>query len=266
MPIKYQMLGGSDRLQNLLVTAPPNARVTVSNDQYEKTITTNESGQALFKNLRFGTYNLVVLFSGSTHLSKNVVITDHINESFENLKMIKDVNLRDRLKFSSGKTYVIMNRNLNYHESNTVTLITEFVTEKSEWGSTAGGDAFKTKNQNYYSELEYYEKEKIIYHDYGIGKGYFWTPSLTELELSGSGSKLEGSPIGFVSNGDRKKGDHYWTRTKNDQTMQYHINKDGSRAITSSTNSSIGVVSLCDIKGDTWVQKGQDGYWFIIGQ
>lgn len=216
-------------------------------------------------------------------------------------KDIVNLPLGAKLKFSSGKKFVVQAKNVAGHEANCVTLVGEFVTENHKWNNTHNQYNYcsihKTILPRYYNELNQIEKNEIIYRTFNSGtnsqghttpgwrfqevQSYFWIPSGAELGLSTG----KGANIGFSDHASRKKTlengspsgyyttsgytEEEWDVSQNDYYV-YVINSSGAeekRAVYSwekLTNFTTGILPCCDIKGTTKCKKGSDGYWRIV--
>lgn len=123
------------------------------------------------------------------------VISEHI------IKRVSDIPINEKLKFSSGKTFVLQAKNVKGHELNSVTLCSEYIIEEVEWGDGfpyAENNIHKTIMPKYYNELSELEKNAIIRRrfptfsktiidggNHSVGSGeiqsYFYAPDLGEL-------------------------------------------------------------------------------------
>ena len=134
------------------------------------------------------------------------------------------IPLRDKIIFSSGKTFIVQAKSVAGHEADSVTLVSEFVVETHDWNDGSAKypecEIHKSIMPKYYNKLNQIEKNAIIKRsfncehetkdDAGGGRNkviyinassYFWAPSGKELGLSTG----KGANLGFTDNASRKK-------------------------------------------------------------
>ena len=299
MPIKYQMLGGGGG-QTLMITTNPNVQVKLSNEKYSKTITTNAHGQAEFKNLKAGRYTCVVQVTSSKALTQNIFVSEFQNENLGILSKAKDIPLREKIKLSNGMEFTIMGKNVKYHQTNSVTLICNVGIDACTSNQYAyGATNMPGLSTEYYNALQQYEKTQIILHSfyfehyknssyqnpvpgYEQTTGYFYAPSYNEMFGTRDNGKEEGVPLGFENAKDKIKHDRYGDAcayATRDATYRDRDNIYGYYWLVTPSGTSAESYNLhkhgvdkclflpcCDIKGDTWLTKKDDGYWHIDRQ
>lgn len=169
MPIKYQALGNSGT--DLILKAVPNVSVTLSKENYTNTITANENGQALFKNLSNGTYTATAQGSDGTQYQKEILINNVQEESFVVTK-VKYLPLKSKIKFSSGETFVLQTKNAETHPANSATLLSEYLVEDFTWEIKSYGNNAYYQNEEwkalfnkYFDALNSYERKSILTFD-----------------------------------------------------------------------------------------------------
>lgn len=199
-------------------------------------------------------------------------------------KKLSELSTREKIKFSNGQKYILMNKNLQGHEANSVTLSSEYIIEDAPINGFYLNSVVHTEIMpRYYNELNAIEKNALINRSFTTyngetstmvtAKSYFWIP--TVYEYCGNGSfedtiTQSGVPIGFESDQDRVK------TYENKTAGQYHTRSSrylgdwnflyiAQIGIYSNMPSQLtaGLVPACDVKGDTLVKKDTDGYWVI---
>lgn len=279
------MLGGGGGI-DLLLKVAPNISVTLSKEGYTQTLTTDESGQALFKNLKAGTY-IVKFRSESTELQNEVVVLDKQEETF-GVKQVKNLPLGAKLKFSSGKTFTLLKKNAKGHPSNSATFWSEYIIQMHRFDGVQYFDSYvhSTIMPSYYNELNEQEKLAVVeqeriavtYTESGTGtskKGRTNFYLLTVRELGHSDKyPTEYENLGFGSNVTRIKkttaelardyctSDVYQTRSGNSYYGRF-IQEDGSFS-SGNDVSGRGIVPACDLKSDTYVILDADGYYKVL--
>lgn len=108
MPIKFQCLGGGGVVFDLTISTEPNATVTLKGEKYSKTITTDKSGTALFKNLAEGVYQATSKNSAQTSPSKEIIISKELSEFVPIPVKFSTLPVGSKLKFSGGLKGVLM--------------------------------------------------------------------------------------------------------------------------------------------------------------
>lgn len=220
------------------------------------------------------------------------------------IEQIKNLPLGSKIKFRSGKSFIlqaknVFNHNLPNYTGDTVTLVSEFITDKSSTRSYlyTASEAYRTILPKYYEELTDAEKRAVIkrkylyYWTYQHGDGgrwyddeydwaesYFWLLGETELGRDPSYITPGDSNLGFTNDASRIKkyengaAGEYWVRYGFDSLYQ---GNDSSALITKSgaldskwvenNGYTAGVVAGCDVKGDAYV-KLKRGYWYFTGR
>lgn len=220
------------------------------------------------------------------------------------IEKIKNLPLGSKIKFSSGKTFVLQAKNAKMHHhpsytGDTVTLVSEFIIENSSTHSYLyeASEAYRTFLPKYYEELTDAEKKVLImrkymyYWTYQHGDGgrwyddeedwaesYFWLLGATELGLNPSYTTHYDQNLGFTDDASRiKKYENgstgeYWYRYGFDSMYQ---GNDSFAFITKTGGSdskhvetygyTAGIVAGCDVKGDAYV-KLKRGYWYFMNK
>lgn len=303
MPIKYQMLGGGGgKRTDVVIKTLPNATVTLSSTEYTKTLQADGSGNVIFKGLKSGIYTAVSMSSNGTTYQKNISVLDQQEESLLERKMIKDLPIGSKIKFSSGKKFFLTGKSIKSknnisegnHEPNSATFMAEYVYGKSTWRPNVqyrDTEMCKTIMPSFYNELSQKEKDAMIEREFrtwnqGINgeiytlKSYFWIPSATELDYDVSieyprydeeGAFIfETNPPTYKITQEDGGISDFFTRTfylgGTTHKEKIVINKGATHNISQYDNKlplTIGIVPICDLSGFTWVNKDNDGYWII---
>ena len=265
MPITYQRLGNSGGGMVVKITSYPSVQITLSNDKRTYTKTTDGTGKAVFKNLKDGVYTARVSTSQGD-VQKEILISSEKRESLFVTKPLRELTKGEKLMFSSGKSYIVQAKNVTGFSPNSVTLVSEYVTEETNVGFTDGLDQVREILDGYYSKLSIVEKGAIINHSYTLNvspePAYFYIASKKELQ--------NGGVLGFSSNESRIKKDKsgtakkWFTATRNNPDNVHYtrtfVLSDGSLY---NTSGMAGVVPFCNLKDSTPVYKRDDGYWVI---
>lgn len=101
-------------------------------------------------------------------------------ETSQYILKLKDAQIGDKLKFSSGKTFILRDKNLEGHEPNSVTLVSEYIIEKANWGQTISfleSNIYKEILPKYYNELSDLEKKAIVCHKSKVFTGMSYPDS-----------------------------------------------------------------------------------------
>lgn len=268
--------------------------------QYNEIKTANENGLAVFKNLKDGTYIATSEEISGLKFRKEIVFTKYQNDKF--YKKVSDLPLRAKIKFSSGKTFILMARNLVGHSANSATFVSEIAIEEYTWSNLR--DTYKNSKvamtilPSYYNELSQTEKETFVQYQCLTLEGddrknpvavpsLFWLPSITECmpnESLMSDYRPESKSDLNFGNGDpyhedddrrRKNPQGIWVRwfTRSRSKIFY----DNTRYVC--TVSDLGdytsnsgeipctawIVPACDISQDAYVALDSDGYYRILG-
>ena len=286
MPIKYQMLGGGGGI-DLLLKVVPNVSVTLSRDIYTKTATTNSKGQVLFKNLSDGTYTATVRYSDGTQYQKEILVSDAPQEEGFATQKIANLPTGSKIKFSSGRKFVLMKHKAKAHGQNSATLVSEFIQENYAWVKKNSVYFENTDFLNflykYFYELTDYEKNNILEFNaddmwaYDSSNKYtvkqrFYLLSLEELGVYGDA----GRNLGFDGMTSRIKRHEsggayrYFSRscyyTSSSNYSQNVIEADGDNnkftwEEQDETTFDAGIVLGVDISENAKVYLDTDGYY-----
>ena len=113
------------------------------------------------------------------------------------VEQIKNLPIGSKIKFSSGKTFVLQIKNASGHSANTVTLVSEYIIENQRW--SGGADSYSESYihtsimPKYYNELSALEKSKFVKYD---NYQHFWIPSEYDVK---------NNRLGFTNNASRIK-------------------------------------------------------------
>ena len=299
MPIKYQMLGGGGGT-DLLLKVAPNISVTLSKGTYTQTLTANEQGQALFKNLSNGTYTATAQGTDGVRYQKEILVDDVQEEVFVVAK-IKDLPLKSKIRLSDGKTFILQAKNAENHPKNSATFISEYIIEDFEWaddnyGANHYGAYKKLKSifEKHLENLSAYERQSVLLFNADgqeIGTeeptvpSHFYFLSYFELGVNENGNafgpddfsdgEYYGRNLGFSSNADRTKkyqsgkAGTYFLRNSNvwnSSLTIWYVDETGkvkSDYFFEHDTLTCGVVLACDISGDTTVYLDTDGYYRV---
>ena len=184
------------------------------------------------------------------------------------------IPLRDKIIFSSGKTFIVQAKSVAGHEADSVTLVSEFVVETHDWNDGSAKypecEIHKSIMPKYYNKLNQIEKNAIIKRsfncehetkdDAGGGRNkviyinassYFWAPSGKELGLSTG----KGANLGFTDNASRKKtlknsvASGYYT-TSTYYYFAYDINWDEGRVYVVTKNGTEEAKRTTELTGN----------------
>lgn len=294
MPIKYQMLGGGGGT-DLLVKVVPNVSVTLSKGTYTKTLTANEQGQALFKNLSNGTYTATAQGIDGAQYQKEILIHGAQEEGFATQK-VANLPVGSKIKFSSGREFILMKHKAKAHNQNSATLVSEFIQEDFSWTFEINGNPLYNKNTNlqnllnkYFGELSRYERENVVdFTADGIRTESWGNPtisqrfylfSLAEFGIDDSVFPENASErnLGFLDMDSRikryKNGEagKYWLRNNHQSepsiTYWYIGPKGGPNSAKNSnsrpTTFTAGIVLGVDISENATVYLDTDGYYRV---
>lgn len=292
MPIKYQCLGGGGSTELTVKTSKPNTTVTITKENFEKVLVSDDSCSVVCK-LVDGTYQIKAEAPEGEISQKEIVISNQEQADLRITDQIKNLPLGSKLKFSSGKEFILQAKNLGpNHEANTVTLVSEFIIESTSVSTYnhSATEMYRTLSPKYYNELSLIEKNKIIMTKY-VSVNYTWYSStshdweksttncsqyfycMSPAELGFQSNSSVGVPFGFTSDTSRIKkykngsAGEYFTRDTNridstDDPIVNFVKEDGTNA-TSRISYTAGFVPACDIKDDAKVALDSDGYWVI---
>lgn len=212
MPIKYQMLGGGGSGLTVAINTGVGSSVTLSNEKYNKTIISNNNGLAVFENLKIGTYNVKVVADGG--LTDQMAIQVTGNQTEQVAFKVKELQLGSKIKFSSGKKFLLSGKDVKGHATNSATLWSEYIIENYEFRRD-GTSGTETDSRNgcayidstvhkklmpkYYNELNEAEKNALIQYraktydsengGFDYTNSFFWLPSDSELDREGNYTK-----------------------------------------------------------------------------
>ncbi len=212
MPIKYQALGGGGSGLTVAINTGVGSSVTLSKEKYNKTLIANNNGLAVFENLIIGTYNVKVVADGG--LTDQMAIQVTGNQTEQVVFKVKELQLGSKIKFSSGKKFLLSGKDVEGHATNSATLWSEYIIENYEFrrDGTSGteidnrnGCAYidstvhKKLMPKYYNELNDAEKSVLLEYraktydnengGFDYTNSFFWLPSDSELSAEGSYTK-----------------------------------------------------------------------------
>ncbi len=291
MPIKYQCLGGGST-ELTVKTSKPNTTVTITKENFEMVLVSDDSCSVVCK-LVDGTYQIKSETPEGEISQKEVVIFRRKQADLRITDQIKNLPLGSKLKFSSGKEFILQAKNLgSNHEDNTVTLVSEFIIESTSVSTYNHSvtEMYRTLSPKYYNELSPIEKDKMIMTKY-VSVNYTWYSStssdweksttncsqyfycMSKAELGFKSDSSQGVPFGFTGDTSRIKkykngsaGEYFVRDTdRNDNTYNpivFFVKEDGTPGNATSSYTA-GFVPACDIKGDTKIALDSDGYWVI---
>lgn len=292
--------GGGGKRTDVVIKTLPNATVTLSSTEYTKTLQADGIGNVIFKGLKSGIYTAVSRSSNGTTYQKNISVLDQQEESLLERKMIKDLPIGSKIKFSSGKKFFLTGKNIKSksdkqegsHDLGSATFMAEYIYGNSMWEDRTpyrDTEIHKTIMPSFYNELSEKEKNAMIEREFytremGTSsstyslKSYFLLPSATELDEYRNKYPLydtEGAHIFEPAN------QAYYIAYENGETGNFftrsfdippslgaqngiYYNKGAHRnVILTGLPQTMGIVSICDLSGFTWVNKDSDGYWII---
>ena len=290
MPITYQRLGNSGGgTVDLKITTYPNTEVKLQGDKVARTLISDDQGVAIFKRLKGGTYTVT-----AKNKAKEIVLVTEYREFLT--EQIKDIEIGSKIKFSSGREFILKKHKATAHDQNSATLVSEFIQEDFTWEAQTSNGPFyhnSTKLQTlltkYFDELSEHEKKCIVnfladgveYQGRGTQKieQRFYLFSLAEFGISDSNFPENATErdLGFPDMDSRikryKNGDlgKYWLRNgylRSDGTRSYWwIGPKGGPNTFNSTASpqTYGIVLGVDISEDAPVYLEADGYYRILG-
>lgn len=273
---------------DLEITSYPNTEITLSNEKVTKRLISDGDGIAVFKGVKEGTYT-----AAANGKAKQITVAD--KQKYFLCEQIKDLPLKSKIKFSSGKKFILMAKNPpapsnEPHPLNSACLVSEFVVdtytmEKLEtWYES---DAWQRKMSACYEELPWAEKETVLPRfvsngGLSIANQYFYMLSEGEMGVPASPALNEYN-LGFPDDASRIR------TTESGEVMCYWLRgqgRDGSTRVNLSaisdlgkriydgiggwtTNSKLpmtgGLVLACDISQDAYVTLDDDGYYRILG-
>lgn len=279
-------------------TSKAGTTVKATNGDRVKMRISGDDCTAVFE-LLDGTYLIEATTPDGEVSQKEVAVTTQEHADLRFTDRIKNLQVGEKLKFSSGKKFIVQAKNVEGHKASSVTLVSEFIVEDVDPdGSSYGKDeAIYQALQKYIDELSALEKTFIIDRKYksyvlsyeytvgGPGDGWAWEDKLLDINSKFwlmSGSEIgfntvdSGKNLNFNTDADRIKkyenggAGRYWIRDSQAGyrvLYQYAVDVTGKRVsveigYTSNTQTA-GMVPACDIEGDTLVSLDTDGYWVI---
>lgn len=217
----------------------------------------------------------------SPYIVDSVELTPVTSVISENLKKrVADIPINEKLKFSSGKTFVLQAKNVKGHEPDSVTFASEYIIEEVEWSDGfpyVESNIHKNIMPKYYNELSVTEKNAIICRNfltfsqalidgenpsvgYGRIQSYFYAPDLGELNarvIYDFTAAFEGGIVDSLA----KLGNY----TDNKSRIKTFENGASGGYITTSaiydfkTVASYSVANVCSID-----ERGE-GYALLVG-
>lgn len=178
MPMTCQVFGGKQEFPfnaQIRVACPIGSTLTcqLGNMVYKVIPSTNSYTFSVHIK---GTWTIKAVLGDKTIVENVEVTSDAEIINVELIKAIKDLPLYSKLKFSSGKTFVLQAKNVYDHEPNSVTLCSEYIIEDAPWGEK--GDILYSESNihknimpKYYNELSELEKSTIIYRSFNTYQG-----------------------------------------------------------------------------------------------
>lgn len=296
MPIKFQCLGGEKELLNVTINTGIKSTVTLKGETKQ----TDDGANVTFSRIPLGVHRATITAGGFT-FDKNINVVGRVERCGV---AIKDLPLNAKIKFSSGKKFVLMAKNVKRHATNTATLVSEYIIENYPW-TKAEGTMYSNTNihkklmPKYYNELNEAEKSALveyeaitqdvsdtIEHEHGTfdyskysseGFGvisYFWIPSPNEFG-SHLGIGFNGYSIGFdedtnpcIKHFENGAFGKIYSRYGDwDRTYGEHgayIGDERGSFWGEKFPLNYGIVPACDISQDAFVTLGDDGYYRII--
>ncbi|WP_317300883.1 hypothetical protein [Allobaculum stercoricanis] len=267
---------------DLIVRALPNKEVTLTGDKCIAAQTTDETGKAVFNNLKPGRYVATTTGVSGNQQQKEIVLLDEYDEHVP-VGQIKDLPIGSKIKFSNGNTFVLKTKDTTNTGSNE--FISEFIIEDSTRNTSnySDGDLFNKTLSGYYTGLKWFEKESILLHKYKYiysqdiidgrpsGKdnvkqiqSYFYVQSESELRKLTKEQRVK-----RYKNGNAGA---YFTRDGSNNSYYsmfiFVVDKTGNistQSVGSGTVATSGVVALCNINKEAYVGIDSDGYYRILG-
>lgn len=291
MPITYQRLGNSGGgMVDLKITTYPSTEVKLQGDKVARTLISDDQGVAIFKRLKGGTYTVT-----TKNKVKEIVLVTEYHETV--MDQIKDIKIGSKIKFSSGKKFILMKKDAKAdtrepYPLNSACLVSEFIVdtytmEKPEiWVESK---AWQKKMSACYEELSQKEKNTILsrtvtnsFFDNVYIDSHFYMLSEDE---AGIASYDNGHNLGFTDNASRKRtteaGEsmgYYLRKQYRDEsnTWRVHlgsIDRNGANFDTGiggwiaqeDLPKTGGLVLACNISQDAYVALDSDGYYRILG-
>ena len=275
---------------DLKITTYPNTEVKLQGDKVARTLISDNQGVAIFKRLKGGTYTVT-----TKNKAKEIVLVTEYHETI--MEQIKDIKIGSKIKFSSGKKFILMKKDAKAdtrepYPLNSACLVSEFIVdtytmEKPE--TWVESKAWQEKMSACYEELSQKEKNTIfsrtVTNSYGdpVYMGlYFYM--LSEGE-AGVASYDNGYNLGFTDDTSRKRttesGENmgYYLRNQNrDRNNTWRVNLGSINRNGHNFDTGIGgwiaqedlpktggLVLACNISQDAYVALDDDGYYRILG-
>ena len=291
MPITYQRLGNSGGgMVDLKITTYPNTLVKLQNEKINKSAMSDESGVVVFKGLKGGVYTATV-----DRKTKEIVLITEYHEALT--EQIKDIKIGSKIKFSSGKKFILMKKDAKADKRepyplNSACLVSEFIVdtytmEKPE--TWVESKAWQEKMSACYEELSQKEKSTILsrivtnsFSNSSFANLHFYMLSKGEV---GTASYDNGYNLGFTDNASRKRttesGENmgYYLRDQyRDKSNTWRVNLGSVNRNGADFDTGIGgwiaqedlpktggLVLACNISQDAYVALDSDGYYRILG-
>lgn len=260
--------------------------------------TTNENGDIIFKNLPEGVWTAFVKLPNNSLCVKNIKIAQYQDEL--PTAQIKDLSLGSKLKLSNGIKMVLMNKNLKLHATNSSTFFGEYILDSVEvqkqnmletrryYQYEYSGALLQSKLHGYFMELKNVEQEaflnyKVIFDFYNKNdkiEQNFYLPSPDALGIYDPSNPALEPNLGFTDdtsrirtweNGASSEYCSSYMYGNEDGGINYDfVTKDGNIGSTDGVDlgnlgiNKLGIVPACDLKQNTCVRLGRDGYYTIV--
>ncbi len=162
MPIKYQCLGGGKELLNVTINTGVRSTVTFRGETKQ----TDESANVTFSRVPIGVHTVTIKINEMT-FTKKIKVVSQLNKCG---LQVKDLPIGSKIKFSSGKKFVLMAKDHPIHDAGSATFLSEFIIERALWGGNSWcykqSNIHKTILPSYYEELNPPEKNAIINYEF----------------------------------------------------------------------------------------------------
>lgn len=162
MPIKYQCLGGGKERLNVTINTGVISTVTFRGETKQ----TDESANVTFSRVPIGVHTATIKTNEMT-FTKKIKVVSQLNKCG---LQVKDLPIGSKIKFSSGKKFVLMAKDHPIHDAGSATFLSEFIIERALWGGNSWcykqSNIHKTILPSYYEELNPPEKNAIINYEF----------------------------------------------------------------------------------------------------
>lgn len=260
--------------------------------------TTDENGDIIFKDLPEGVWTAFVRLPNNSFCVKNIKIAQYQDEL--PTAQIKDLPLGAKLKFSNGIKMTLMNKNLELHAPNSATFFGEYIFDSVEVQKESGlqyghfvyyeypGTLLQTRLHGYFMELKKDERRaflthKVIWNDYERENKIeqnFYLPSKDAFGIYDPSNPSIDTNLGFTDATSRIR--TYENGASSEYCSSYiyeneiggidydFVTKDGNMGYTDGVDlgnlgiNKLGIVPACDLKQNTCVHLGEDGYYTIV--